>query len=236
MKLEGWCNNMREYSAFDILGPIMIGPSSSHTAGAARLGKIARTIAGEGIIKVQFFLHGSFATTYKGHGTDKALVAGVLGMNPWDENLKNSMELAKENNIEVEFIPTDLGDVHPNTVKSVITKNDGKVVQVIGSSIGGGNIVVTEVDGDQIEFTGAYPTILINHIDVPGMVAKVSAVLYECKINIAFMRVYRTSGKGSAAAMVFEVDDFISEEIINKINSIPNIHKARAINPVREEE
>jgi L-serine dehydratase len=236
MKLEGWCYKMREYSAFDILGPIMIGPSSSHTAGAARLGKIARTIAGDGIKRVQFFLHGSFATTYKGHGTDKALVAGILGMNPWDENLKNSMELAKENNIEVEFIPTDLGDVHPNTVKTVITKNDDKIVQVIGASIGGGNIVVTEVDGDQIEFTGAYPTILINHIDVPGMVAKVSALLYECGINIAFMRVYRTSGKGSAAAMVFEVDDFISEEIINKINNIPNIHKARAINPVREEE
>lgn len=226
---------MREYSAFDILGPIMIGPSSSHTAGAARLGKISRTIAGDGIKRVQFFLHGSFATTYKGHGTDKALVAGILGMNPWDENLKNSMEMAKEKNIEIEFIPTDLGDVHPNTVKTVMTKEDGKVVQVVGASIGGGNIVVTEVDGDQIEFTGAYPTILINHIDVPGMVAKVSALLYEYEINIAFMRVYRTSGKGSAAAMVFEVDDYISEEIIGRINEIPNIHKARAINPVREE-
>ena len=236
MNLEGWCYNMREYSAFDILGPIMIGPSSSHTAGAARLGKIARTIAGDEIKKVQFFLHGSFATTYKGHGTDKALVAGILGMNPWDENLKNSMEIAKENNLEVEFIPTDLGDVHPNTVKSVITKEDGKTVQVVGASIGGGNIVVTEVDGDQIEFTGAYPTILINHIDVPGMVAKVSAVLYECGINIAFMKVYRTSGKGSAAAMVFEVDDYISEEVVNRIADIPNIHKARAINPVREEQ
>lgn len=226
---------MREYSAFDILGPIMIGPSSSHTAGAARLGKIARTIAGDGIRKVKFFLHGSFATTYKGHGTDKALVAGILGMNPWDENLKNSMELAREKDIEVEFIPTDLGDVHPNTVKTVITKPDGNVVEVTGASIGGGNIVVTEVDGDKIEFTGAYPTILINHIDVPGMVAKVCAILYEYGINIAFMKVYRTSGKGSSAAMVFEVDDIISEEIVNAIGEIPNIHKARAINPVREE-
>ncbi|MCT8975859.1 L-serine ammonia-lyase, iron-sulfur-dependent subunit beta [Clostridium sp. CX1] len=227
---------MREYSAFDILGPIMIGPSSSHTAGAARLGKIARTIAGEGVKKVQFFLHGSFATTYKGHGTDKALVAGILGMNPWDENLKNSMEMAREKDIEIEFIPTDLGDVHPNTVKTVITKNDGKTVSVVGSSIGGGNIVVNEIDGDKIEFTGAYPTILINHIDVPGMVAKVTAVLYEYDVNIAFMRVYRTSGKGSAAAMVFEVDNFISEDIVNAIAKITNIHKVRAINPVREEE
>lgn len=227
---------MREYSAFDILGPIMIGPSSSHTAGAARLGKIARIIAGEGIKTVRFFLHGSFATTYKGHGTDKALVAGILGMNPWDENLRNSMEIAKENNIEIEFIPTDLGDVHPNTVKTVITKKDGKIVQVVGSSIGGGNIIVTEVDGDKLEFTGAYPTILINHTDVPGMVAKVTSVLFQYEINIAFMRVYRTSGKGSAAAMVFEVDDCISQDIINAINNIPNVKKARAINPVREEE
>lgn len=227
---------MREYSAFDILGPIMIGPSSSHTAGAARLGKIAGIIAGDGIKRVRFFLHGSFATTYKGHGTDKALVAGILGMNPWDENLRNSMELAKKNNIEIEFIPTDLGDVHPNTVKAVITKEDGKTVQVVGSSIGGGNIVVSEVDGDKIEFTGIYPTILINHIDVPGMVAKVTNVLFEYKINIAFMKVYRTSGKGSAAAMVFEVDDFISKDILNAINKIPNVKKARAINPVKEEE
>ena len=106
---------------------------------------------------------------------------------------------------------------------------------MVGSSIGGGNIVVSEVDGDKIEFTGVYPTILINHIDVPGMVAKVSNVLFEYKINIAFMKVYRTSGKGSAAAMVFEVDDFISQDIINAINNIPNVKKARAINPVREE-
>ncbi len=226
---------MREYSAFDILGPIMIGPSSSHTAGAARLGKVAKTIAGGEIKKVQFFLHGSFAMTYKGHGTDKALVAGILGMNPWDEGLKTSMDKAKEKDLEIEFIPTDLGDVHPNTVRFVMTRTDGKIVEVIGSSIGGGNIVITGIDGEKIEFTGAYPTILINHIDLPGMVAKVSALLYDYKINIAFMRVYR-SGKGSAAAMVFEADDIISSELIDEIRKIPNIKNARAINPVKEEE
>lgn len=226
---------MREYSAFDILGPIMIGPSSSHTAGAARLGKVAKTIADGKIKKVKFFLHGSFASTYKGHGTDKALVAGILGMNPWDEGLKTSMDKAKEKGIEIEFIPTDLGDdVHPNTVKFEITRTDGKIVEVIGSSIGGGNIVITGIDGENIEFTGAYPTILINHVDLPGMVARVSAVLYYYRINIAFMRVYR-SGKGSAAAMVFEVDDVISQELIDEIRKIPNIKNARAINPIKEE-
>ncbi|CAB1251217.1 L-serine ammonia-lyase, iron-sulfur-dependent subunit beta [Clostridium sp. WLY-B-L2] len=227
---------MREYSVFDILGPIMIGPSSSHTAGAARLGKIASTIAGGKIRKVQFFLHGSFAKTYKGHGTDKALVAGILGMNPWDQNLKNSIQLAKEKNIEIEFIETDLGDVHPNTVKFVITREDGKVSEIMGSSIGGGNVVITEVDGDKIEFTGVYPTILINHVDVPGMVAKVSSVLYKYKINIAFMRVYRENIKGAKAAMVFEVDDFVSDDVVDEISKIPNVHRVRAINPISEEE
>ena len=213
----------------------MVGPSSSHTAGAARLGKVARTIAGEGIKTVEFFLHGSFATTYKGHGTDKALIAGILGMNPWDKNLRYSMELAQKEDIEIKFIPTNLGDVHPNTVKIVMNKKNGKTVQVVGSSIGGGNILVTEVDGDKLEFTGIYPTILINHTDVAGMVAKITAVLFEYKINIAFMRVYRKSGKGSSAAMIFEVDDSISQDVINEINNIPNVKKVKAINPVREE-
>lgn len=227
---------MREYSVFDILGPIMIGPSSSHTAGAARLAKIAEIIAGDNISKVQFLLHGSFAKTYKGHGTDKALVAGVLGMSPWDENLKNSMEIAEERGISVEFIEKDLGDVHPNTVKFIITKKNGEVSQIMGSSIGGGNVVINEVDKDKIEFTGVYPTILINHLDMPGMVARVSEVLYEHEINIAFMKVYRKSIKGSRAVMVFEVDDFIIKDVVDEIENIPNIYKVRAINPVNEEE
>lgn len=227
---------MREYSVFDILGPIMIGPSSSHTAGAARLGKVAKTIAGGKIKKVEFLLHGSFAKTYKGHGTDKALVAGILGMNPWDERLKDSMKMAKEKGIEIKFVETDLGDVHPNTVKFLITKENDSIIEVMGSSIGGGNILITEVDGDQVEFSGAYPTILINHIDVPGMVAKVSDILYDHNINIAFMKVYRKSIKGASAAMVFEVDDKINNDVTNEISKVPNIHKVIAINPVSEEE
>ncbi|MFL0194727.1 L-serine ammonia-lyase, iron-sulfur-dependent subunit beta [Clostridium sp. WILCCON 0269] len=227
---------MREYGVFDILGPIMIGPSSSHTAGAARLGKIAEVIAGGKILKVQFLLHGSFAKTYKGHGTDKALVAGILGMNPWDENLRNSIEIAKEKGIDIEFIEKDLGNVHPNTVKFIITKDNGEVSEIMGSSIGGGNVVINEVDKDKIEFTGIYPTILINHLDMPGMVARVSEILYRYKINIAFMRVYRKSIKGSRAAMVFEVDDFVLQDVIDEIGKVPNIYKVSAINPVDEEE
>ena len=220
---------MRNYSAFDILGPIMIGPASSHTAGAARLGKIAGIIAGGEIADVKFMLHGSFAQTYKGHGTDKALVAGILGMDPWDDRLKTSMEIAKEKGINITFVETDLGDVHPNTVKFIIKRTDGETTQITGSSIGGGNIVITEVDGDQMEFTGSYPTLVINHIDVPGMILKVCEVFYKYNVNIAFAKVYRSS-KGSSAAMVFEVDSFISKEMVDEIKSIPNINKAKAIN------
>jgi L-serine dehydratase len=229
-------DNMREYSVFDILGPIMIGPSSSHTAGAARLGKVARTIADGKISAVEFYLHGSFAKTYKGHGTDKALVAGILGMNPWDENLRNSMSIAKEKGIDIKFIETDLGNVHPNTVKFVITKEDGNKTELVGSSIGGGNIVINEINGNKVEFTGNYPTIVIRHYDMPGMIKKVCDVLYKNDINIAFMRVYRTSGKGSNAFMVLEVDNVVPENLIQCINEIPHIKDAIAINPVKEEE
>lgn len=132
---------MREYSVFDILGPIMIGPSSSHTAGAARLGKEARNIVGEDFESVKFYLHGSFAETYKGHGTDRALVAGTLGMEPDDDHLKEALDIAKEKGIDVEFIPADLGiDKHPNTVKMVFTMKDGSKQEIMGSSIGGGNV------------------------------------------------------------------------------------------------
>ena len=125
-------DKMKNYSAFDILGPIMIGPSSSHTAGAARLAKVASIIAGKNIISVIFVLHGSFAKTYKGHGTDKALIAGILGMDPWDDRLKESMDIANAQGLHFEFAFEDLGDVHPNTVKFVITKKSGRVVEIIG--------------------------------------------------------------------------------------------------------
>jgi len=163
---------MRDYGVFDILGPIMIGPSSSHTAGAARLAKIAAIVSGGKIKKVEFLLHGSFAQTYKGHGTDKALVAGILNMDPWDEDLKRSFDIAAENGIEVKFTETDLGDVHPNTVKFVITKEDGNITEVTGSSIGGGNILVFNIDGQNVEFTGERPTILTQHKDLPGVISK----------------------------------------------------------------
>lgn len=224
---------MRDYGVFDILGPIMIGPSSSHTAGAARLAKVASIIAGGTIKKVEFLLHGSFAQTYKGHGTDKALVAGILNMDPWDEDLKRSFSIAVEKGIEIKFTETDLGDVHPNTVKFVITKNDGHTTEVTGSSIGGGNILVFNIDGQNVEFTGERPTILTQHKDLPGVISKISSILFDENTNIANMRVYR-SGKGKMATMALETDSLISEKVMSEIKGIEEIDVVKFINPIIE--
>lgn len=224
---------MKNYSVFDILGPIMVGPSSSHTAGAARLGKIAAIIAGKNIISVKFVLHGSFAKTYKGHGTDRALVAGILGMDPWDDRLKDSLTIAKKQGLQIEFSEGDLGDVHPNTVKFIITKKNEKIVEVVGSSVGGGNISIFQVDGQPVEFTGSYPTIIISHKDTPGMISKVSTILFDENVNIAFMNVYRNS-RGLKAAMVFETDTTVPKNVLDKIKSMENIYSIREISPVKQ--
>lgn len=224
---------MRDYGVFDILGPIMIGPSSSHTAGAARLAKVASIIAGGKIVKVEFLLHGSFAQTYKGHGTDKALVAGILNMDPWDENLKNSFQIAEEKGIELIFTETDLGEVHPNTVKFIITKNDGHITEVTGSSIGGGNITIINIDDQTVEFTGERPTILTKHKDLPGIISKISSILYEENINIANMKVFR-SQKGKMQTMALETDSIISESLKDKIKGIKEIENVKFINPLTE--
>ena len=165
---------MKGIGVFDILGPIMIGPSSSHTAGAARLGKIARSIAGEDIEEVTFMLHGSFAKTYRGHGTDRALVAGILGMEPSDERLRNSLDIAKEKNIKFLFKEADLGDVHPNTVKFIMRTVNDNYCEVMGSSIGGGSIQVIEVNDNEVDFTGIYETLIVTHKDVPGVINSVT--------------------------------------------------------------
>lgn len=224
---------MSRFGVFDILGPIMIGPSSSHTAGAARLAKIAAIISGPEIKEVIFLLHGSFAKTYKGHGTDRALVAGILGMDPDDERLRYSLDIAKEKNIKVDFREADLGDVHPNTVKFLIKLKDDNLVTVMGSSIGGGNIIILEVDEEKLEFTGEYPTLIVKHIDVLGLISKVTSLIYEEGTNIASMSVFR-SKKGSEATMIFETDNIIPKTGIEKIKALENVIGVRAINPVKE--
>lgn len=223
---------MKSVGVFDILGPIMVGPSSSHTAGAARLGKVARAVAGADIEEVTFYLHGSFAKTYKGHGTDRALVAGILGMEPSDLRLRDSLEIARELGLKIDFKEADLGDVHPNTVEFIIRGKEGNY-GLIGSSIGGGSIEVTSVNGNAVNFTGAYPTVIVSNRDVPGVLSKVASILYDNDINIAFMKVFRNQ-KGKNATMVFEVDHEITAEIIGNIKAIEGINKVIMINQIKE--
>ncbi|MCQ2969382.1 MAG: L-serine ammonia-lyase, iron-sulfur-dependent subunit beta [Clostridium sp.] len=220
---------MANIGIFDVLGPIMIGPSSSHTAGAARLGKIARTIVNKPIKDVTFLLHGSFKETYKGHGTDRALVAGILGMMPDDVRLRDSLTLANKEGIKITFLPADLGQVHPNTVKFLITDCDDINWEVLGSSIGGGLIEIYEVNGNKVKITGEYPTIITCHDDIPGTVSKVSTLFYNNEINIAHMTLVR-SQKGKDATMTFEVDNNVSEQLISSIKAIEGINHVILIN------
>lgn len=226
---------MRSVGVFDILGPIMIGPSSSHTAGAARLGKVARAISGGEVSEVKFLLHGSFGKTYKGHGTDRALLAGIMGMEPSDIRLRDALEIAKNEGVKYTFEEADLGDAHPNTVKFLVKTKEGKSAEIVGCSIGGGSIKITEVNGNAVEFTGEYPTLIISHRDVPGAVSKVTRFLYDEHINIAFMKVFR-SQKGRDATMVFELDNKLEDEVLEKIKGVDLINKVVYINPVQEGE
>ncbi|HSR04153.1 MAG TPA: L-serine ammonia-lyase, iron-sulfur-dependent subunit beta [Proteiniclasticum sp.] len=218
----------KRYGVFDIIGPIMIGPSSSHTAGAAKLAKIARGIAGEEPVEVKFYLHGSFSKTYKGHGTDRALVAGILGMDPADENLKESLKLAKMKGMSVSFEPKDLGDVHPNTVRITMKLKDGHEVTITGSSIGGGAVEISQIDGEEIQFSGNYPTLLVSQRDAPGVVANISRLLYENGINIAFMSLFR-SQKGRDAMMIFELDQNIDKNILEKLTQVESVEHVRFV-------
>lgn len=220
---------MANIGIFDVLGPIMIGPSSSHTAGAARLGKIARTIVNNPIKYVTFLLHGSFKETYKGHGTDRALVAGILGMMPYDERLRDALLIAEKEGLEVHFLPADLGQVHPNTVKILMTDCDDINWEVLGSSIGGGLVEIYEINGNKVKITGEYPTIITCHDDIPGTVSKVSTLFYDNDINIAHMTLVR-SQKGKDATMTFEVDNNVSEELIAAIKAVEGVNRVILIN------
>ncbi len=220
---------MKEISVFDVIGPNMIGPSSSHTAGALRIALLAGKIAQGKIVKVRFILFGSFAKTYKGHGTDRALVAGILGYNTEDYRIRDSFQHAKEAGIDFSFETNETNtDVHPNTVEVVITTEDGTVTRVMGVSIGGGNAQLAQINGVDISLSGNYHTLFIKQIDTPGVVAHITKCLAECTINIAFMRLYREN-KGENAYTIIEADEGIPQEVIAKVRENPNIISAMII-------
>lgn len=211
-------------SIFNIIGPVMVGPSSSHTAGAAKLGNIAGRVGTDKIYKVDFYLHGSFAETGPGHGTNQALLGGILGMNAADERIRDSFKYAQESGIEYAFYHQDLGDVHPNTVKIVMQCMDGSAGELTGASIGGGEVKVTSINNTPIEFSGQYPTIITVHQDKPGILARVTSIFAHHGVNIAFLKVFRQS-RGNEASMVIETDQEVSQAMQDEIASVPEIIK-----------
>jgi len=217
---------------FDIIGPVMIGPSSSHTAGAVRLGNAARAILGEPVAEAIIGLHGSFAQTGQGHGTDLALVAGLMGWPTDDLRIPQAFDYAKETGLKYVFKNINAGDAaHPNSVKFQLIGRMGNESQVAGASVGGGRVVISEVDGFALEFTGEFPTILTLHEDRPGAVAEVTGILSKRGVNIAQMRVFRRN-KGGLASMVLETDQPVDDSDIAAVTGLPLIRSVRRINAI----
>ncbi|KGA97734.1 serine dehydratase subunit beta [Alkalihalobacillus alcalophilus ATCC 27647 = CGMCC 1.3604] len=212
---------MKYRTVFDIIGPVMVGPSSSHTAGAARIGKVARTLFGQEPKKASFYLYGSFAKTYKGHGTDVALVAGILDFETDDLRLPEAVKIAEKNGMDIEFIEEEAKTDHPNTVKVVLEKENERI-ELVGISIGGGKIEVIELNGFALKLSGNHPAILVVHNDRFGVIAAVANVLANQQMNIGHMEVSRKE-KGQEALMVIEVDQNVEETVLNELNKLPHI-------------
>lgn len=219
----------KNYGLFDVIGPVMIGPSSSHTAGACRLGRMAKIIYAKNIKKVIFHLHGSFKNTYQGHGTDKALVAGIMGFDTDDERIRNSLQIAKDRKIDFSFVPIDLVFAHPNTVKTEFIDENNKSFTVTGSSIGGGAIEITNINGVDVKFGGVYNTIIIKYQDRYGMIAQVSTILAENKINIGSLVMNREKDIASA---IIEIDGGIDEMAIYRISKLPDMLECMILRPL----
>ncbi|MCM3539318.1 L-serine ammonia-lyase, iron-sulfur-dependent subunit beta [Priestia endophytica] len=212
---------MRYKSVFDIIGPVMIGPSSSHTAGAARIGRVARTIFGVQPESVIISLYGSFAETYKGHGTDVALVGGLLDFDTSDTRIPLSLKLAKAANMNVTFIEEEAISDHPNTTRLQLKAGE-KEMEIVGISIGGGTIQIVELNGFKLNLSGMNPAILVVHNDRYGSIAGVTNLLTKYHVNIGHMEVSRKE-KGKVALMAIETDENISDEVIEEIKGLPNV-------------
>ncbi len=207
---------------FDIMGPVMVGPSSSHTAGAVRIGRVARHLLGSQPLKAEILLHGSFAATGAGHGTDRAIVAGLLDMEPDDIAIPRSFQLAQEAGVEVSIHPTELRDAHPNTAILNLTNKDGRVLSVSASSLGGGRIRVNAIDGLEASFSGNSPTLIIRNEDKPGIVSEVTSALSRQNANIATMQLYRDR-RGGLAVMVIECDIPLPPEVREKVAAVDGV-------------
>lgn len=218
---------MKFNSVFDIIGPVMVGPSSSHTAGAARIGLAARNLLGSEPTWAKIHLYGSFAKTYQGHGTDFALAGGLLGFDTDDTRMSKALDIAREKGMQIEFIEDSAKTNHPNTVR-IITGDGKERLEIIGISIGGGKVEITELNGFELRLSGNHPAILIMHNDRFGAIASVTKILAKHEINIGHMEVNRKD-VGKEALMVIEVDQNVSDDILKELESADHINQIAKI-------
>ena len=220
-------------SLLDIIGPVMVGPSSSHTAGACRIGLLARCLVGGTPNTARIELHGSFARTGEGHGTDKAIVGGLMGFRPDDERLRDALGIAEREGLDYRFEKTTLGDdgaVHPNTVRITLERERRSAVMV-GSSLGAGRVVVTNIDGYPVEVTGNYHTIVLVAEDIPGSVARIAGILADHALNIATLRLTRKE-RGGDAFMMIELDDEPGIDVRDQLRQLPWVRWAFRLDKV----
>ena len=207
---------------FDLIGPVMIGPSSSHTAGAARIGLTARLLLNEDVARAEIGFHGSFAKTYRGHGTDRAIAGGLMGMAVDDPRLRDSLTLARESGLEVIFNEVNIRGAHPNTVRLSLTGASGKKLTMEAASVGGGNIEIHKLNGLNVDFTGKEHTLIIHQTDAPGVIAAVTGALAGQSINIANMMVYRRKA-GADAMMVLELDGAPEDYVLESLRHMKDV-------------
>ena len=218
-------------NVFDIIGPVMIGPSSSHTAGAVRLGRIARRLLGEEAVRAEISLSGSFAETYRGHGTDKALVAGIMGLHSDDGRIRHSLELARDAGLEVAIREVSIPGAHPNTARIALWGEEGGHICMQGASVGGGNILVTQVNGLPVELDGAHAALVVVHLDAPGTIAAVTEEMSRAGANICNFRLARAA-KGGTAVMTIEVDGALEAAVAERVQALANVQAVTLLAPV----
>lgn len=218
-------------SVFDVIGPNMIGPSSSHTAGAAAIGYLAGKMLPPPMAEAEFTLYGSFARTYRGHGTDRALLGGVLGFSPDDPRIPDSFRLAREAGVDYSFrLDQSDGDLHPNTVDIRLKNAAGQERKLRGESLGGGKVRITRINGVEVDFSGEYSAVIVVQQDRPGVVAHITKTISELGVNIAFMRLYRDA-KGLTAYTIVESDQRLPEDIVGALQANPHIQDVMLVQP-----
>ncbi|HEY9687457.1 MAG TPA: L-serine ammonia-lyase, iron-sulfur-dependent subunit beta [Coleofasciculaceae cyanobacterium] len=216
-------------SLFDIVGPVMVGPSSSHTAGAVRLANLAGLIADQPLREVKFVLYNSFAQTYQGHGTDRGLIAGILGYGVNDERIRDAFRLAEAQGLKYKIVPYfGANNYSPNTVAFEMTLEDGRKIRVVGHSMGGGKVYVSQIDDHNVSIRGEMPTLILFYKDQPGMIWQVTKILAELKINIAALTCNRNQ-RGEEAFMIITMDSMPERDVVREIRKIPDVYEVIAI-------